>query len=46
MFRKQGYTNFLVDFREAQLSSIDFREALFVFTLGITLNKRFTFRYI
>ena len=31
---------FLIQFRELVLSSTDFREALLVFTLGTTLNKR------
>ena len=43
IFSGQGPTNFLVDFREAQLSSTDFREALLV----LTLNKReINFRYL
>ena len=32
LFSGQGPTNFLVDFREAQLSSTDFREALLDYT--------------
>ena len=31
LFSEQGQTNFLVYFREAILSSLDFREALMVF---------------
>ena len=42
-----SYLYFLVYFREAILSSADFREALLVYTLGITLNKReINFKYL